>query len=135
MKSVSLNEIKVQRRARQIIKGLEDVQVNDALSIIHKVLGFVINENLKVSQPGLIETVYPFNPNLIRRHSRSKIDSDPEVKAFIHSLPEHLYLKEIAARCKKKFGKWRAPGKSAVGRYIKRLEDENKKSFTGDDNE
>jgi hypothetical protein len=61
--------------------------------------------------------------HIIRDHrpsTKSRIDLDPELRAFIHELLPHCTFAEIAAECAKRFGKPRAPSKSAVHRYWQR---------------
>ena len=49
--------------------------------------------------------------------SPSKIQIDPELRAFVDERLPTMTLKQIAAACVKRFGRKRAPGKSAVHRY------------------
>lgn len=46
-----------------------------------------------------------------------KIESDPEVKAFVDANLPRMTFRELARACRDKFGAARAPGRSAVHRY------------------
>lgn len=62
------------------------------------------------------------NLSLIReRGMLSKIERDPEVRAYLHSLPCAYTIAQLADACKKKFGAERAPASTSVHRYIQRL--------------
>ena len=47
----------------------------------------------------------------------SRIMSDPELRAYVDELMPKTSFKRIAEACREKFGRKRAPGKSAVHRY------------------
>lgn len=118
-----MNTSEIDHHTQQVIKALESMTVNDALTVLHSAFGIVINENINVSHPDLSQPIYPYNPNLTRRPRGgiSKVERDPEIKAFIHSLPKYLSVIQIAEQCRVRFGKERAPGKSAVHRYLQGL--------------
>jgi hypothetical protein len=53
-----------------------------------------------------------------RRERPSRIDQDPEMAAFVRErLTVNAYNQTIAQECLEKFGKDRAPSKSAVHRF------------------
>lgn len=61
--------------------------------------------------------------NIVLDHrwgGRPKIESDAEVRAFIDDLLPHLTFKQLAQASLERFGKPRAPSKSAIGRYWRR---------------
>ena len=113
-----MNALKIDLHAQRVVKELESMSINDALTVLHKAFGIVIHENINVIHPELSQPIYPINPNLVRRPRGgvSKIERDPEIKAFIYNLPMYLTVIQIAEECKKKFGIKRAPSKSAVHR-------------------
>lgn len=115
-----LSEIEIRRKARDIVAALTDVAGMDAMKIVNQAQSIILRESLAVS-PGPDCQVYPFNPNLVRRGPVSKIDADPELKEFIHSLPAYHGVEQIAAMCVERFGVDRAPSKSAVHRYLQKL--------------
>jgi len=51
------------------------------------------------------------------RGSPGKIAGDPEISAFVDERLPNMTFGQIAAACAKRFGRGRAPGKSAVHRY------------------
>jgi hypothetical protein len=53
--------------------------------------------------------------------SVSAIDRDPELAAFIRARLGRVRLVDIALECGARFGAGRAPSKSAIHRYWKRL--------------
>ena len=50
--------------------------------------------------------------------TRSRIARDPELAAFIVALAGSKLLKEITAECVAKFGRDRAPSRSAIHRFL-----------------
>ena len=50
--------------------------------------------------------------------TRSRIARDPELAAFIVALAGSKLLKEITAECVVKFGRDRAPSRSAIHRFL-----------------
>lgn len=62
-----------------------------------------------------------------RREHRSgrpgKIDSDEELRAFVNErLETHTFI-ELAKLCRDKFGLERAPGKTAIWNFWRRIKD------------
>ncbi|MCG9722678.1 hypothetical protein [Shewanella sp. Isolate7] len=55
--------------------------------------------------------------NTYRRGRPNKITKDPEVEAFILSLP-YMEQKEILARVEAKFGAARTPSRAGLSRYL-----------------
>jgi hypothetical protein len=55
--------------------------------------------------------------------------SDPEVRRFVdQALAAGKSYQEIASACLRNFGKARAPGKSAIGRYWQTLKELNRRN-------
>ncbi|BBF92903.1 hypothetical protein [Blastochloris tepida] len=53
--------------------------------------------------------------------SKASIDQDPEVAAFIASRLGKVFLREVLAECRERFGVSRTPSRSAAQRYWLRL--------------
>lgn len=54
----------------------------------------------------------------MRLKSRSKIVRDPEVASFIIECAATMLIREIEAACLSKFGRSRAPSRSAIHRFL-----------------
>jgi hypothetical protein len=54
------------------------------------------------------------------RGPKSKFEKDPELAAFVKERLGKMPLREISEQAKRKFGKRRAPGKSAIHSYWQR---------------
>lgn len=52
---------------------------------------------------------------------RSRIDRDPEVAEYLTECLGRVLLKDAYTSCRERFGADRAPGKSSIQRYWKRL--------------
>lgn len=65
----------------------------------------------------------PYKASRVKLHSReqfSVVKHDPDVKCFVLQCLKTMTFKEAAAACLEKFGKERAPSKSAIHRYWKK---------------
>ncbi len=120
MKGVKLSEFEIHKKAREIVSGLLDMPALDAMMIVIQAINIIARENIAI---GYVPSppASAFNPYLRRHGQISKIDADPEIKAFIHGISDDMTIKEIAEQCQRRFGKNRAPSKSAVGRYLQKL--------------
>ncbi len=120
-----LTEFEIQNASKEIVYDLVKLTPSDAFKVLHQALGQVIKANLNTDYAKPESLMYPYNPVLKRRKQQMKVDADPELKAFIHSLKTYHSTNEIVALCVKKFGKKRAPSKSSLGRYFQRLKNPN----------
>lgn len=59
---------------------------------------------------------------LQKRGSRSRVDKDPEVKSFIMGLSEPTTIAALRNVLVSRFGEQRTPSKSALHRYVVKLE-------------
>ena len=59
---------------------------------------------------------------LQKRGSRSRVDKDPEVKSFIMGLTEPTTIAALRNALVSRFGEQRTPSKSALHRYVMKLE-------------
>lgn len=118
-----LSSSEVKEKAGVITQQMSGLAVSDALRVISRVMEQVLNKPLKSSDPLMGKPFVSAIANFLPRHigGRSRIDSDSELKTYIHSIQERRTMKQIANMCQVKFGKKRAPSKSAVGRYIKKI--------------
>lgn len=59
------------------------------------------------------------NRRIIRGHTngQSRLDYDTELREFVDDAIMHFTFAELAEECAKRFGKERAPSKSALHRY------------------
>ncbi|MEW7986508.1 MAG: hypothetical protein AB2777_22375 [Candidatus Thiodiazotropha endolucinida] len=120
----ALTQKKVRYFAEVLVQTLPKISLKDALRVFNEAIFQVIRNS--TTKPCDKPVKLPI-ANLKRRASAgrvAKIEADPEIKAFIHQLRGYHSYPEIARLCAHKFGKKRAPSKSAVGRYIKKISDE-----------
>jgi hypothetical protein len=116
-------EEKNQRLVTRIFAELSDLRVSEALEIIHIVLGRLLTARAPEIAGAPQGRVVPLNPDLLRRPRgcQSKITKDPEIRGFIHGLSGYHTIDQITCLCARKFGRKRAPSRTAVGRYLQRL--------------
>lgn len=116
-------EEKTQWLVTRIFAELSDLPVSAALRIIHIVLGRLLTARTPEIADALPGRVAPLNPDLLRRPRgcRSKIPNDREVLDFIHGLKGYHTIDQITGLCARRFGRKRAPSRSALGRYLQRL--------------
>jgi hypothetical protein len=116
-------QTELEKRSADVIGSLESLSAEDALRVLHAVIGRVITH---LPDTGMAER--PFNPIFIRREllrdrkgRRSKIEQDPEVRDFIHSLPGNLRFDDIIEKCSERFSAHRVPSRSTLHRYVTQL--------------
>tara|TARA_R110002033_G_scaffold17587_1_gene47664 strand:- start:11397 stop:11732 length:336 start_codon:yes stop_codon:yes gene_type:complete len=63
---------------------------------------------------------FAFSTNIYRRKRATKISKDPEVEAFIHSLP-YMEQTEMLEQIRAKYGSDRAPSRTGLSRYFMAL--------------
>ena len=128
MNAVHLSEHEIYQQSRVILSDLSALNPSDALKILNKVQWVLINESLNAEYTSG-KQVYPYNPVLKRRGQIMKVDADPEMREFIMNLNTYLSIKDIVALCVEKFGKARAPSRSALHRWLQRLKRPNKQAL------
>lgn len=78
------------------------------------------NKSTRRTRPPIAPDRHPTAAEWRRLHlpgSPAKIPADPELRAFVDERLPTMTFGQIAAACAKRFGRGRAPGKSAVHRY------------------
>ena len=114
----SQNELtpeELRERTRELLTTLGELSVNDALALLGAFLKIAAGKN---SGDGP-ETINPVcAPQLVRRRKLSKIEADPEIKAFIYELPGYHTGYELRDILIKEVGPSRAPTKSSVYRFL-----------------
>lgn len=118
-----LSNSEVKEKAGVIVLQMNGLAVSDALRVLSTVMSQILNKPLKPSDPLMNKPFVSAIANFLPRHigGRSRIESDSELKAYIHSIQERRTIKQITKMCRVKFGKKRAPSNSAVHRYIKKV--------------
>lgn len=92
-----------------IAKLLQDLDEQEAMAVLDAAM--LLNFD-KSSLQGLNQSA-----NTYRRGRQNKISQDPEVEAFIFSLP-YMKQTEILARVEAKFGSVRTPSRAGLSRYF-----------------
>lgn len=126
----SLNEIEAARRARRVISSMKNLSPGDAALVLQKALGIVLIENREIFDDIKDQSVYAFNPNILRKRTTSKITNDIEIFNLVNKLVyEDSSISKITDECQKRFSEESAPSRSAIGRYVKKLKDELRKEL------
>lgn len=120
----ALTQKKVRYFAELLVQTLPKISLTDALRVFNEAIIQVVRNSTKNPCDKPVKLPIANLKRRARAGRVSKIEVDPEIKAFIHQLRGYHSYPEIARRCAHKFGKQRAPSKSAVGRYIKKITDE-----------
>jgi len=108
-----LSKPEMNQRHLLVLTALGGLSQGEAMAV----LGGVMQE--LAGQPAS-EKPRSTTEELITRRSRLKVEKDPEIRDLVHSLSREP-VGRIAEECKARFGD-RAPSKSAIYSYIKRLE-------------
>jgi len=107
-----MSETDLKQRHQLVLTALQGLSQSEVMTV----LGGVMQE---LSGQPASETPRSTSEELITRLSRLKVEKDPEIREFVHSLSGEP-VEQIAEKCKARFGS-RAPSKSAIYSYIKRL--------------
>lgn len=116
-----LNSQEARKRAQDIELALGQIPVADAFQVLLKAMERIARRagmSGNLSMPALTSDM-----SLLNR-KRSKIESDPEVRRFIHEYGKSMPYHELAAACRERFGENRAPSKSGIGRYVQKLREQ-----------
>lgn len=111
---------------RTIVNLLAGVPCREAVTILASAINCIAAQP---KQDG--EAVpAPTHPNLhLKRRTRagvaSKVTASPEVQKYLEQLDHYLTLKELRAELVQRFGKEKAPSKSSLQRYIKKISESN----------
>ncbi len=122
-----MNALDSRSHTERVLATLGNLPAADALQVLNTAMGEVlagINCAPDIAAP---QAVSPLLASLMQRTQggHSRIDSDPELLAFILGLPAHLTYPQIEAACRANFGAERAPSKSAIHRFVQRLKHPN----------
>ncbi len=111
--------------ALEAMKGaLKQLSLAEALEVTGQLLAELsTSETAPVKLTSVRTSASVLQPGkAVRKHS---IEKDPELEAFILSLRGSRTIADIRTACAKKFGDKRAPSKSALHRYIQKLQYRN----------
>jgi hypothetical protein len=108
--------------ADRIAAQLAALSTQQALQVLTEVQQRILKASVTRDDEGLSRPWAPC-PVAIRSPvgGVSKIESDPEILAFITGLTEYQSLKKIVDLCIRKFGLERSPSKSSVHRYLQKI--------------
>lgn len=115
MDSEQINE-----QAQTIILGLNGYSERDAVRILTAATTLVLSQRDEGEGYLSVGAGYLFR---LCSGQKGKIDKDPEICRFLFGIDHYQTLTELHALLVAKFGKERAPSKSALGRYFKKLEE------------
>tara|TARA_Y100000782_G_C10113253_1_gene235478 strand:- start:243 stop:626 length:384 start_codon:yes stop_codon:yes gene_type:complete len=101
-------------------KALSQLSLNDAMEVTGQLLSDLSSANPKQAKSDIKPSASVLQPR--KRGGVSAIDKDPELETFILSLKGPRTIANIRTACAKKFGDKRAPSKSALHRYIQKLQ-------------
>jgi|GEM_PF-1292079 hypothetical protein len=108
-----LTKAELNHRRFQVLEALKDLSSSEALAVVGVAMQELSGRNLGGEPRSSAEEI-------MTRRSRLKVEGDPEVRDFIHSLHGFNSVDQIVETCKERFGS-RAPSKSAVYAYFRRL--------------
>ncbi|KXS54843.1 MAG: transcriptional regulator [Marinobacter sp. T13-3] len=111
----ALTSEEMTRRGNLMVAALDGLSALEALAMLSRLF------NDWTSYPEGVSEAEKTSVELCLEGSvRSKIEQDPEIKAFIHGLRGRRSHAQIAEECRVRFGP-RAPSRSSVGRYLLHL--------------
>lgn len=101
-------------RVKAILSLLSGLPIKDAHTILFQAKQRLEVKNIQV------EAQANNCANAYRQPRTSKIDSDPELRDFILSMP-YMPQDEILRACRNSFGDSRAPSRSGLSRFLTKL--------------
>jgi hypothetical protein len=111
-----------QTQAKAILSDLAGLTRLDALKVLSAAQGLILAQTEKADTE-LADKLQTDSIHLQRRPGRvSRVDNDPEIKAYLHGLDTYLTLKMLRAALIQKFGKQRVPSKSSLHRYLQKIQ-------------
>lgn len=119
----TLKPDKVMEQAQEIVARLAGMKRNEALAALSASM-YIVASGKPLPKDILDNSNrLKMNPYLIRgpRGGFSTIDMDQQVKEYILGIDRYLSLSAMHEELVKKFGKDRAPSRSAIGRFLQRL--------------
>jgi len=101
----------------QILRLISNLDAKSALELLNKTAANILKQENDDSLNGPAITTR--GPKIIKHpHMISKVERDPEVKAFIHNYPEPINKTDLRKLLIEKFGNSRAPSRSGLSRYL-----------------
>ncbi|SEO69462.1 hypothetical protein [Aquisalimonas asiatica] len=126
-----LSNAEARQRGHQILSRLSSLSGAEMIQVLNTAMTEVIaGMEGRRGDPPLISPSLPESAAVLaeRRPGRaSTIRTNPEIRAFIHSLRGYRTYDEITAACRKRFGS-RSPSRSAIHRYIMQLKYPNRRN-------
>jgi len=109
------NEL-IKAQAQSIIGNLKGYTWREVVLILSEAFSLIASQQQEVvcESPG--NAGYLFR---VRTGKKAKIDKDPEILFFLYGIDRYMTLYELQDLLIEKFGKKRAPSKSALWRYFK----------------
>jgi len=122
---------KINSKATAILQQLSGLSLSNVLKLLRQ----VINQILKKVESGdaYQKPVFKMNKNFLPRGQKMKIELDPELQAFIHSITDPMTIRDIRDLCIEKFGAERVPSKSAIGRYLLKVRKQIEQEQSGNE--
>lgn len=111
------------RQAGLVVASLQELSQHEALAVLVQAMTNVL-EHHATGREELDRPCPAINPYLFRKSAGgvSIIDSDLEMKAFLHSLgDEYRTIGQIRQMLVTTFGAKRAPSESAIHRYLQKI--------------
>lgn len=108
------------KRRNRVLGAINTLSPADALAVMSAAMCELSERDSGHHLKAANDTARPSAEEIVGRRSRLKVERDPEIRDFIHSLRGCNSVDEIVEACQKRFGP-RAPGRTAVYRYFQRL--------------
>lgn len=113
---------RISKRAKAVVLGLRGYSQRDAISILAEAISILAAQQAEQAGERFDGAYLAFNDNLRRRRGGiSRIEQNPEIKAFIHSVDRYYTGPELLSMIEKRFGAERTPSKSSLGRYLQKI--------------
>lgn len=111
-----------QTQVEAVVNSLAGLTRRDALKVLTAALSLIISPAGQVGDE-LSETVKRSNAHLLRRRVSGgcKISRCPEMQAYIDNLDHYSTLGQLRKELIARFGKEKAPSKSALHRYLQKI--------------
>lgn len=114
------------RLTTTILAILAPLPAGDAIAIVHEILGATLSRLPDEAREAPPPSQVPSRRLCFRRgtYPFARIDRDPEIKAFMRTISAPITIRELRNALIARFGMDRVPSKSALHRYLVKMENE-----------
>jgi len=119
-----MNSDQINEQARAILLGLNGHSEKDVVRILSAAISLTVAQSGESDVDPVRDAGYVCRSAAWRR---AKLDRYPEISEFLQGLDHYMTLNALYLLLVEKFGKERAPSKTALSRFFRKLENRTSK--------